>query len=374
MSDSRARFLSRLRKPWVPPTAILLAVLLAVVLTSGGGFSPSRVASDEKIVFFPTAAHLTPDGKSWVVPVHGWIFEPEEDDRLRGATIDALQKTLGLDAEGENTEIFRRRMALFLVDNERHKQIVIRLGHDAHPLPESAANGHFRAALEVRASKLPAAAGSRLRFAVSLPETDTRRFEGEVHLVGPRGISVISDIDDTVKISEVTDKHELLANTFYRPFRAAPGMARLYQQWARAGAAFHFVSSSPWQLYTPISAFLRREGFPDASFHLKNFRLKDTSALDLLADPTETKPRAIEPILSAYPERHFVLVGDSGEMDPEVYGELARKHPKQVLRIFIRNVTEQPPTAPRFAKAFKDLPADKWQVFTDPTGLKLPSP
>ena len=85
---------------------------------------------------------------------------------------------------------------------------------------------------------------------------------------------------------------------------------------------------------------------------------------DLFADPQETKPRAIEPLLRRFPQRRFVLVGDSGEKDPEAYGALARMYPEQLGRIFIREVSGKTRSDGRFREAFKDVPQDKWIVFT----------
>jgi phosphatidate phosphatase APP1 len=82
-----------------------------------------------------------------------------------------------------------------------------------------------------------------------------------------------------------------------------------------------------------------------------------------------SKLEAIGAILSDYPQRRFVLVGDSGERDPEVYGEVARQRPDQVSRIYIRDVTGELPNASRYQRAFKDVPADKWRVFQEPETL-----
>ena len=65
-------------------------------------------------------------------------------------------------------------------------------------------------------------------------------------------------------------------------------------------------------------------------------------------------------------QRMLVLVGDSGERDPEIYGNVARMYPKRVRRIFIRAVKGEKPDDERFLKAFKDLPREKWMIFTDP--------
>ena len=64
--------------------------------------------------------------------------------------------------------------------------------------------------------------------------------------------------------------------------------------------------------------------------------------------------------------RSLVLVGDSGERDPEIYGNVARLYPKRVLRIFIRAVKGEKPDDERFIKAFKGVPRDKWLIFTNP--------
>jgi len=165
-------------------------------------------------------------------------------------------------------------------------------------------------------------------------------------------------------------------------------MAQLYQRWSlQYQASFHYVSSSPWQLYREIAAFLQREEFPTAaSFSLKSIRLKDRSLLSLFADPMVSKISKISSIIETYPKRKFILVGDTGECDPEVYGEICRKFPLQVERVFLRDVVSGLDeeviqemnekrqkkkngillNAPdRFAKAFDGVSAETWSLFTD---------
>jgi phosphatidate phosphatase APP1 len=64
--------------------------------------------------------------------------------------------------------------------------------------------------------------------------------------------------------------------------------------------------------------------------------------------------------------RTLVLIGDSGEHDPEIYGFIARKYPKRINQIFIRAVKNEKKDDERFFKAFKDVPKEKWLIFTDP--------
>ena len=105
---------------------------------------------------------------------------------------------------------------------------------------------------------------------------------------------------------------------------------------------------------------------------MKLFRAKDGSFFDLFADPRELKRSAIEPLLQARPRRRFIFVGDSGEQDPEIYGELAREYPKQVVAIFIRDAGGEKAAIPRFERAFKGLPKDRWRVFRDPAEILTP--
>ncbi len=72
-------------------------------------------------------------------------------------------------------------------------------------------------------------------------------------------------------------------------------------------------------------------GFPNGTFHLKQFRLTDSSALDLLSSQQETKFAAIKPLLDAFPQRVFILIGDSGEQDPEIYGRIGANTPIKSL-------------------------------------------
>jgi phosphatidate phosphatase APP1 len=200
-------------------------------------------------------------------------------------------------------------------------------------------------------------------------EDDARHFRGEVLLPPRHGVSVISDIDDTIKVSDVRDRRKLLRRTFVLPFEAVPGMAAAYTAWAEGGATFHYVSSSPWPLYEPLEQFASREGFPVGAYYLKPFGLRDRSLLDLFKSASETKPPVIRAILDRYPRHRFVLVGDSGEKDPEVYGLIARERPAQLLHIFIRRIDGADNREERFAKAFAGLPAAQWTLFSDPSVL-----
>ena len=276
-----------------------------------------------------------------------------------------------MDKADAATQLFKERVRLLLVDNKRGKQITIRVGESEYNLPKSKANGHFQQTIEIPSDDVGEliAAGQPhpqwLSFQAVTPDSENCEFIGRVQLIPANGVSVITDIDDTIKLSDVQDRRELLRNTFLREFRSVPGMADVYQTWADAGACFHYVSGSPWQLFQPLSGFLQRDRFPDGSVHFRKFRVKDRNVLNLIASPEDAKREAIAAILRAFPKRSFILVGDSGEQDPETYGQFARECPNQVRHIFIRNVTRESRGSDRFRNAFADLPSGNWTVFDD---------
>lgn len=344
---------------------------LALFLPAGG----PTLRADEEVVFFPTYARQNGDKTHWLLHVHAWVFEPETNDSVRRATFDQFRQALGLKEEEARAALFRKRAWPFLADNERGRRVRIRIGAETFTLPASGADGHCRDTIRLTAESLkrsrPAGNGDAawLPFRAVTRPGDTRKFEGKIRLVGAEGWTVVSDIDDTIKVSEVADKPALLRNTFLHEFRPVDGMAALYRRLEKDGAVFHYVSESPWQLYRPLAEFLKKEGFPEGTFHLKSFRWKDSSFFDLFTGPLDRKAKAIGPILEAFPRRKFVLVGDAGEKDPEAFGALARKYPTQVRRVLILDPAGSDRPG-RYAQAFRDVPRGVWQVFRDPKEIR----
>lgn len=109
-----------------------------------------------------------------------------------------------------------------------------------------------------------------------------------------------------------------------------------------AGASrvrFHYVSNGPWQLWPGILRhFFSHEDLPLGSFHLKMYTSSGTLK-GLFEGSSLHKKNSLKTLMRDFPKRAFILCGDSGEVDLEVYTDIALKFPKQVLGIFIRNVS-----------------------------------
>lgn len=334
---------------------------------------PSKLKADEIITFFPTFGYQASAEGLWALPIHAWVYEPELDSLLRRGALRLFRRALRLDEMAANNSHFHRRARAFLVDNESDKSVTIRLGAGIYQLAgRTGRNGHLRALVQLPPTMVEpfSTADGWLPFEAVLTPDDDRAFRGRLQLVPPTGLSVISDIDDTVKVTRVGDRRALLHHTFLHDFQPVPGMAELYQTWARRGVAFHYVSSSPWHLFPFLLELFGQSGLPLGSFHLKNFRWRDRSFFNLFASPKKTKPKAILPILEVLPRRRFLLIGDSGEKDPEVYAELARLYPERVAGICIRDITGEDASAARYQATFAGLPPERWRIFHDPRELE----
>ncbi|KAI8600116.1 hypothetical protein EDD21DRAFT_306981, partial [Dissophora ornata] len=160
---------------------------------------------------------------------------------------------------------------------------------------------------------------------------------GIVNLIDSEGISIISDIDDTIKETGViAGTKVILRNTFLKDMQEVEGMADVYRAWWDQGAAVHYVSNSPWQLIPSLLEFFQKYKFPLGSAHL---RLHDSMLKTYFATPGENKRRVIKEILRDFPKRKFILVGDSAEIDMEIYTDIAVEYPEQIFRIFIRDIS-----------------------------------
>ena len=313
----------------------------------------------EQILFFP--AYGFRENSRWILRIRGQVTRPELDSKKRAAAFATIRKLIGLDANQRETEILRQRLWPFTGHAVENREVRIALAGETFEVGTSDSDGQFSGTVELDAGNLDASAIESARNASSTPSITFQaagddRFSGCAQLIEPEGISVISDIDDTVKITEVATRRRLLVNTFMEPFRAVPGMAEIYRNWAAEGAAFHFVSSSPWQLDRPLGEFLQAENFPGASRHLKAFHPLSSPG-GIFAVREDLKLATMRQLLDDFPQRRFLLVGDGGQHDPQVYAQLESERPEQIAGILIRRVrsTEE-----------SDLKAGggpKWQFF-----------
>jgi phosphatidate phosphatase APP1 len=364
--------LSLTSHPWRSLIGCALAAWAISAALHGKAIAAAQTSDlhqDEEIVFFPALAHRVRGGAGWECEIRGCVYEPEKRRLIVGLLRETLQFR-HIEMTDQEAATFAERARLFMVDNQRGRTIVVRVGERDHALGKSRPDGQFSGVIRFTEAELGTAGTRAAQIQAVLPAGDSRRFLVQINLADESGISVISDIDDTIKATQVRDRNLLLRRTFLEPFKPVPGMAEVYRAWAdKSGAQFCYVSASPWQLLLPLSEFVKSNGFPSGAFYLRKFRWKDQSFLSLFESPELYKPAVIEPLLKQFPQRRFVLVGDAGERDPEIYAGLARRYPQQIARILIRDVTGEPAHSERYRTTFRGLPPGLWQVFRAPAEI-----
>jgi phosphatidate phosphatase APP1 len=212
--------------------------------------------------------------------------------------------------------------------------------------------GYFRAWLE---PTQPPAAGWHMVEATLLdppgPSGTPPRAAGRALVPpGDAAFGVVSDLDDTVIQTGATDLFRMARTVLFGSARTRlpfPGVSAFYQALrdgtGDCGNPVFYVSSSPWNLYELLVEFLELQQIPAGPLILRDWGLSEGKFL-----PTGHAPHklaAIEGVLDTYPTLPFLLIGDSGQEDPEIYCEVIRRHPGRILAAYIRNVSRNPARA-----------------------------
>jgi len=321
---------------------------------SAKGEEFSNLRLDQQATLFPSLGYFDLERKCWRAMVHGRVSMSGPVSLSRLLLLKGLKRVLSIASEEPHSDTFQRRIDGFLAAPGRRKRIVLEIADHRYRLHRrSRRNGAFWGVLNLESYQSTALHSQVETMQVCLPPNDLADREqtlGQLHVVQPQGVSVISDIDDTIKLTETTCRRQMLANTFLHPFAAVEGMPELYQSWQRAGCDFHYVSRSPWELYGPLSELCTSSGFPAGSMHLRYFRVRDEVLRKFRPVRRSAKVGIVIDLLERMPERRFVLVGDSGEIDPEVYRLLARRFPHQIAAILIRELSSATMSVKRLRK------------------------
>ena len=181
---------------------------------------------------------------------------------------------------------------------------------------------------------------------VYLNDEHTISGKTEVYVPPPAvDLAVISDIDDTVMYTGVANKLKMFYRLFFEKAdrrTAFPGVAPFYQA-LFAGAdgqrrrPLLYVSRGPWSIYEILEAFFQRNRIPVGPIlFLREWGLSLQRPLPRKA--VDHKAKMIEKMLSLYDSLPFVLIGDSGQHDPETYARIVREYPGRIRAIYIRKI------------------------------------
>lgn len=157
-------------------------------------------------------------------------------------------------------------------------------------------------------------------------------------------LAIISDLDDTVIETGITRGLEFLRLTLFTSVTdrtPLPGAAELYRALVapRGGPdrPVFYLSTSPWNLYELLARFLVLRGFPPGPMLLTDWGPSRTNLFRITAE--QHKLTLIRALLAEHPGLRVVLVGDTGQLDPEIYATVATEAPDRVRAIYVRRTT-----------------------------------
>ena len=356
--------------------------------------------ADKQVTCYPTYGYKDNDG-TWKISMRVLVYESRALESvlerfLEPGAVELAEQFShhGID-RGIASKIFKERIAYFLREGVEKKEVVFKFHDGANSYTVGGLttdkDGLISADITLDHVKAPWLTGDNDRWlAYQASVSGGPVVEGRVRLLGAQGLSVISDIDDTIKITEIPAGTKVVAlNTFFRPFASVVQPDNMVSMYSGSiltpggltlgpETSFHYVSGGPWQLYEPLAAYLIGDShFPAGSFHLRTVDLGHSASgqwnhlVELaekafnLAQPEpdqiqqndtyKHKIDVIEKLMTALPGRKFLMFGDSGEFDPEVYEAILSqpKFSKMVKETTIRDVKNLAANDPRRLESMK---------------------
>lgn len=183
------------------------------------------------------------------------------------------------------------------------------------------------------------------KYSCKFTEEETH-FKGCYRVCDPTQTGVISDIDDTLLITHTTNiirmiSLVMLKNAFTR--RATPQLGDIFKYVEELSGEslpddFFYVSNSEWNLYDFLTDFFKHNNFPDGIFLLQTLRTGMRDVISKANKYADHKPVSIKHILSFFPKKPFIFVGDNSHRDLEIYAEIGRQFPERIKGVIVREL------------------------------------
>ncbi|KAL7272372.1 hypothetical protein RUND412_004832 [Rhizina undulata] len=355
-------------------TLLSLPVLLTPSLAAAGAISRrflNSVNPLNSVLLFDAPAYQSAENSStWTATFRAFAYLNQIDlSPLTSALTSALE-AVGVEV-GDKLNVLEERTKLFGAVASGGKKIDLNINGCSAEVKLVKTAGIPDLGMLEKSVELGTCGGDAFKAKVDLMSLDSRDFEAAVFPSAPDGFGIISDIDDTIKISHVLDKVLALKTIFLEDTKPTETFPELYSALEKSldGPQFIYLSGSPFQLYPMLKQFVAKN-YPAGPILLQNLTLVDIPGLiEFVQGATqEYKNEGIDRIHSWYPEKKWFAIGDSTQKDPEVYGDAFRKYGADWIKcIWIREVDGGNNTDARFAEAFGEVPADRWRVIKNAT-------
>lgn len=177
---------------------------------------------------------------------------------------------------------------------------------------------------------------------ITLESLDGARTTARVVVVGAEPtVGIVSDIDDTVMVTRLPRPLVAAWNVFVRhenAREAVPGMARLYREIraARPDSPVVYLSTGAFNAAPAIGRFLRRHDYPAGPLLLTDWGPTNTG---LFRSGQRHKVAQLRRLFTELPQVRWILVGDDGQHDPQIYAGAVTRHADRVEAVLIRQLT-----------------------------------
>ncbi|KAJ7103141.1 hypothetical protein B0H15DRAFT_196460 [Mycena belliarum] len=342
------------------------------------GLSDSDVAAlPTQVLNLPSYANWTDQG--WSLLVHGNVFkqpnisQPKLDELANAFLIDTSVAQLPPDQAAQA----RNFTASIFVLQQSGQSVVLNITpisstgksngtSQTLTVGPTSAEGDFNSPMLIPDPQKQLIAGNRTSSIQLLSEhvngTDTGN--ATAYLVPPEGLTVISDIDDILRITKIYQPKEGLLNSFARPFTPWMNMPAIYANWSKAlpQLHFHYLTTTPEQVTRNYMQYIFAT-YPQGSFDTRPLNFSDVSATLAI------RKFLLDRVFQTFPKRKFVLVADTSNGDVmKDYPALVAAYPGQVQCILLRNTsaTDAGDKFPYDTSGFKGIDQSMYMFFTVP--------
>ncbi|KAF8351920.1 hypothetical protein F5887DRAFT_1068303 [Amanita rubescens] len=357
---------------FLPVIDVVLAGLgLGALFPHWGSASPGNIMTSDDVVLFDAPAFIDPaNSGTTLAQFDAFVFARQVHVQPAVFVIRELLSAFGVSVDQSMPNLVNRSK-LFAAMGLGDKTIQLNVQGCAAQASLSKTADFPESGLFNRNASLGACdfqPNGVYSATVVLSASDNRTISSNIFFYPDSGFGVISDIDDTVKVTHVLDTSEMLKTTFLDDPVPVDGMPELYASLARSlSPHFFYVSGSMLQIYPFIHDFIDTTySSSKGPLFLRNLTDIHDIVNFMESDGIfEYKSAIIDQIKGMYPNKKFLVVGDSTQKDPETYGEAYRKYGDSIMCAWIRKVDGANNTAARFAAAFDGVPSSRWRVFND---------
>ncbi|KID88791.1 actin filament organization protein App1-like protein [Metarhizium guizhouense ARSEF 977] len=333
----------------------------------------AKPATDNDIVWLldNTAYKSTRTG-TWQAEFVAAVFEREDKETLMDMVTGVI-RAVGLADDAAERDTVEERVLPFLWDIRPATIVTASQNSKELKLGPTNINGLTSNMLKISSGN----SGLLVKASTKIGGGRGSIIKMQTYYAGEDGWGIISDIDDTIKVTMTSDPVGILRETFINSPAPIPGMPELYTEiksFLPKDTAWFYLSASPYNLYPFLKQF-RKQYYPPGTLILRDSSWKTVAGLlsALTLRTEEYKVDRMKKINRWLPRRKMIVIGDSTQSDPEAYGEMYRIVPGWIRLILIRKATDvaavgidEKNEPERFEKAFKDIPRDAWHVFEDP--------